>query len=88
MKIIKKIIHYWFAIVSVLSFLVGWGLLAHSLKPAQSSQTSTLTSLSLPALPTIQAYGQGSGNNGSGLNLVSPNNQSSSGFPLLRSGGS
>jgi hypothetical protein len=87
MKIIKTVLHYWFAIISVLSFLVGWGMLAHSLKPIQPTQTTTLNSASLPALPTIQAFGGGSGN-GSGLNFSAPSNQSNVGFPILKTGGS
>jgi hypothetical protein len=85
MKIFKILLHYWFAIISVLSFLVGWGMLAHSLKP---SQTTTVNTSSLRASPTIQAFGNGGGNNGSGLNFLAPNNQSNFGSPLLRSGGS
>lgn len=86
MKIIKKAIHYWFAIVSAISFLVGWGMLAHSLKPIQPTQLS-VNSVSLPALPPIQAFGNDSGN-GSGLDFPAPNSQSNFGFPLLRTGGS
>lgn len=87
MKIIKTVLHYWFAIVSLLSFLVGWGMLAHSLKPIQPAQTTIMNSASLPVLPTIQAFGNGSGN-GSGLNFSAPGNKSNVGFPILRSGGS
>jgi hypothetical protein len=86
MKIIKTVLHYWFALVSILSFLVGWGMLAHSLKPIQSTQnTSASTSISLPALPPIQAFGTGSGN---GLNFSAPSNPSTTFSPRLRTGGS
>jgi hypothetical protein len=88
MKIIKTALHYWFAIVSVVSFLIGWGMLAHSLKPVQPTQTINVNTASLPALPPIQAFGGGNGNGGSGLNFSTPNTQSNSGIPLLRSGGS
>jgi hypothetical protein len=87
MKIIKTALHYWFAIVSVLSFLAGWGMLAHSLKPVQPGQATTANVSSLPSLPPIQAFGGGSGS-GSGLNLAAPSTQSNLGAPLLRSGGS
>ncbi len=87
MKIIRTALHYWFAIVSVVSFLAGWGMLAHSLKPIQPTRTTTLNTASLPALPPIQAF-NGGGQNGSGLNLSPSNNQSNSGFPILRSRGS
>jgi hypothetical protein len=90
MKIIKSALHYWFALVSILSFLVGWGMLAHSLKPVSAaSQASSPGTASLPALPPIQAFGGLTGNNGgSGLNLTVPSNPSTSVFPRLRSGGS
>jgi hypothetical protein len=89
MKIIKTALHYWFAIISVLSFLVGWGMLAHSLKPVQPTQVTNVNTTSLPALPPIQAFGGASGN-GNGLNFSAPSSQSNSnnGFPILRSGGS
>ena len=89
MKIIKTLLHYWFAFISVVSFLVGWGMLAHSLKPVQPTQNTTAAgAVSLPALPPIQAFGGGT----NGLNFSTsnnqPSNQSSSFFPRLRSGGS
>jgi hypothetical protein len=87
MKIIKTALHYWFAIISVLSFLVGWGMLAHSLKPVQPAQTTIVNTASLPALPPIQAFGAGSGN-GNGLNFSAPSSQPNSGTRILRSGGS
>jgi hypothetical protein len=87
MKIIKTLLHYWFAFISILSFLIGWGMLAHSLKPIQPTQNSTASSLSLPALPPIQAFGTGNGS-GNGLVLSAPSNQSSTFRPRLRTGGS
>jgi len=84
MKIIRTALHYWFTIISVLSFLVGWGMLAHSLKPLQPT---TVNTASLLALPPIQAYNAGSGN-GNGLNISASGSRSNIGFPLLRSGGS
>ena len=92
MKITKKFTHYWFVIVSVLSFLAGWGMLAHSLKPVTASQTTTVNNVALPTLAPIQAFGTGgvtTSGTGTGLNLIVPsNNQSNAGFPLLRTGGS
>ena len=87
MKITTKLSHYWFVIISVLSFLVGWGMLAHSLKPIPVSQATTLNIVSLPTLPPIQAFNAGSWN-GSGLNYVAPSTRSNTGSPILRSGGS
>jgi hypothetical protein len=84
MKIIKKALHYWFAVVSVLSFLAGWGMLAHSLKPIQPVSLNNSTLLNLPP---IQAYTPNS-QNGGGSNFPVSNMQSNAGFPRLRSGGS
>jgi hypothetical protein len=91
-KITKRFTHYWFVIVSVMSFLTGWGMLAHSLKPVTASQTTTINSVALPTLVPIQAFGAGgvtTGGTSTGLNLITPsNNQSNVGFPRLRTGGS
>jgi hypothetical protein len=91
MKIFKTALHYWFGFISVLSFLVGWGMLAHSLKPVQPARTTIQNSISLPALPPIQSY-NGGNQNGNGLifsaPLNPPINQSIFGTPRLRSGGS
>ncbi len=89
MKIVKTALHYWIALISVLSFLVGWVMLAHSLKPVQASQAASQNTVALPALPPIQAFGGLTGNNSSsGLNLSAPSNPPVSVFPRLRSGGS
>jgi hypothetical protein len=90
MKIFKKLLHYWIALASVLSFLGGWVILAHSPKPVQS-QPGSVQSVALPDLPPIQAYGSNVNNNG--LNFFSNNNtqsnpQPSAGVPMLRTRGS
>jgi hypothetical protein len=87
MKIIKTALHYWFGFVSILSFLLGWGMLAHSLKPVQPTQAAAINSTSLPALPPIQPFIGGS-QDGNGLSLPAPGNQTVFGVPRLRSGGS
>ena len=56
MKIFRKILRYWIAIASVLSFLGGWVILAHSPKPVQPQTTAPGQPLALPSLPPIQAY--------------------------------
>jgi hypothetical protein len=85
MKITKGILRVWFGIVSVATFLLGWGMLAHSLKPIQpASGQSVQNNLNLPP---IQAFGQDS----SSSSLFSINGDTSlsgSGFPMLRTRGS
>jgi hypothetical protein len=87
MKFFRKLLRYWIAIASVLSFLGGWVILAHSPKPVQPI---TAQASAQPALPPIQAFGSDVNNNG--LGFFSNNSQAipqrSSGFPSLRTRGS
>ena len=87
MRIFRKVLRYWIAIASVLSFMGGWVILAHSPKPVQPV---TVQSAALPTLPPIQAFGDVNNNNGSGF--FSTNSQASppsgTGFPRMRTGGS
>jgi hypothetical protein len=62
-------------------------LLAHSPKPVPPTNTNVINLAPLPTLPPIQGFGLDSGS-GSGLSPFIPNNQPSSGVPLLRTGGS
>jgi hypothetical protein len=93
MKIFRKLLRYWIAIASVLSFLSGWVILAHSPKPVQP-QPVTIQPAALPNLPPIQAYGGTTTNNGvtffSNPAPANPpaNPQPSAGMPLLRTRGS
>ena len=90
MKIIKTALHYWFVIVSVFSFILGWGILAHSLKPVAITQSTSSTSNISPLnLPAIQAFGS---SNGGGLNFSTSSGSTFTNQtavrPHLRSGGS
>jgi hypothetical protein len=88
MKPFRKALRYWFAFASLFSFLGGWIILAHSPKPVLVTKVNSNASYS--NLPPIQAFGQDANNNG--LGFFSSNSQSntqlSSGFPVLRTGGS
>ena len=94
MKIFRKLLRYWIAIASVLSFLGGWVILAHSPKPVQPQAPSVPSSAAVQNLPPIQAYGSNVNNNG--LGFFSNNSQaapqaapqSSLGMPMLRTRGS
>ena len=88
MKLFRKLLRYWMAIASVLSFLLGWVILAHSPKPVP---TVTVQPAVLPNLPPIQAYSStGNNNNGLGFfsNTAPANTQPSQGMPLLTTRGS
>ena len=101
MKLYRKILRYWIGIASVISFLGGWVILAHSPKPVQTtSATSAVQSTALPGLPPIQPY---NATTSSGLTFFStpvPTNppavniqpiqpiQPFQNIPVLRTGGS
>ena len=100
MKLFRKILRYWIGIASVLSFLGGWVILAHSPKPVQfQSSSSAIQPSALPTLPTlppIQAYGATSNNGLTFFSTPAPSNnvqpiqpvQPSQVVPLLRTRGS
>ncbi len=102
MKLFRKLLRYWIGIASVLSFLGGWVILAHSPKPVQSQSTSasSVPPLALPSLPPIQAYGGTSNNGPTFFSTTAPGNSSgnnvqpiqpvqpSQGLPLLSTRGS
>jgi hypothetical protein len=93
MKTYKKILHWWIAIASAMSFLGGWIILAHSPKPVSSTSSASSTSnqASSAYLPTLAPLNLGN-TSGSGLNTNLNNTQTnpglSSGMPLLRTRGS
>jgi hypothetical protein len=91
MKITKRFTHYWFVIVSLLSFLAGWGMLAHSLKPVTSSQTTTVNTTGFPTLAPIEVFNSGNvttNSTSNGLQMVAPTNNQLFNAPILRTGGS
>ena len=49
MKLLKLGLRFWIILTSLITFLVGWVMLAHSPKPVQAATTS-----SLPALSPLQ----------------------------------
>jgi hypothetical protein len=93
MKPYKNFLRYWLAITSVLSFVGGWIIFAHSPKPVQPTTAKGTNSLApLPTLPPIQTFGNTNNNNNNGLGGLfssgSNNNQQGLGFPVMRTGGS
>jgi len=91
MKPFKTTLHLWIVIASMLSFLVGWILLAHAPKPIQPAQNSTVVITPLPTLPPIQFFNNGfapSTFQNSVAPNPQPNPQTTSGIPLLTTRGS
>ncbi len=81
MKAFKGILHIWITLVSIVGFLFGWMILAHSKKPVQTTTASlTTTNVSVQALPTlapIDPFGgsSSSANSGGGFQVFSPSIQ-------------
>jgi hypothetical protein len=100
MKFFRKLLRYWIAVASVLSFLGGWVILAHSPKPVQLQSATSVQPTALPDLPPIQAYGATSSNGLTFFSNPAPTNppasniqpiqpvQPSQGVPFLRTRGS
>jgi hypothetical protein len=89
MKNIKQAIRYWFLGASLASFLGGWLLLAHAPKPIQPQHNSNFSLSSFLGLPSQPGFGfENEGGHRSRTNLNAPRARVSSGFPLLRTGGS
>jgi hypothetical protein len=53
MKFYKKGIRLWITVTSLLSFLVGWAMLAHAPKPAQASSSPEGSVAPLPTLAPL-----------------------------------
>jgi hypothetical protein len=84
MKIYKGFLHFMITLVSVFGFLTGWATLAHSLKPIQPVQKQVLSQLA--PLPPVGQINPSSSS--SGLQFLSPSNNSSSYSPSFMTRGS
>jgi hypothetical protein len=76
----------WIATSSLLGFLGGWALLAHSPKPAQPSQPPALQvqPVELPPLPPMPSFNTSNAN----IQPLQAIPQSSFSLPRMRTGGS
>lgn len=87
MKIWKTLIRVWLTLVSVVSFLVGWIVLAHAPKPNQFSPSNVPAAPKLgpiPSLDQVIASGQPQSQNFFQAQPAPRVSRS----PVLRSGGS
>ena len=87
MKIWKSLIRVWLALISLISFLVGWVVLAHAPKPNQFNPANVPAMPKLNPVPSLdQVMNSDQSQNQNFFNVQSaPPMQSQ---PLLRSGGS
>jgi hypothetical protein len=75
----------WIATSSLLGFLCGWALLAHSPKPAQPSQPPALVQpVELPPLPPMPSFNV----NNTNIQPLPAIPQTSFSLPRMRTGGS
>jgi hypothetical protein len=74
MKLFKLGLRLWIMLTSVLSFLMGWILLAHAPKPVQPSfSTSSPASVdSIPTLAPLPSLDAGNGQNNGNIFQSSP----------------
>lgn len=85
MKFIKVSLRFWITLTSLMSFMIGWAMLAHSPKPLQDG---AVHAAQLPALQPLD-FGNNTNNNGSGFQIFQANSQPRSVFsPMFRTGGS
>jgi hypothetical protein len=95
MRLFKFGLHLWIALTSVLSFLLGWVMLAHAPKPAQNVSSSASSFVTpLPTLAPLSSHGFGNNpNNGnffqsSPFSLQPSTNFAPAPMPIFRTGGS
>ena len=85
MKNTKYGLRIWLAMSSVVGFLGGWALLAHSPKPAQPAQAAPVVEITpLPTLAPLPSFRQRS----QGFQQLPAMPQTRGFMPRLRSGGS
>jgi hypothetical protein len=53
MKLFKFGLRLWIMLISVMSFLMGWIMIAHAPKPIQSSAPSTFNATPIPTLAPL-----------------------------------
>ncbi len=90
MKLFRFGLNLWITVVSLLSFLLGWAVLAHAPKPVQHNRAQ-VTINSPAVLPTLTPLQFGNGNDGT-QNFQPPssnfNNFNSAPGPIFSTGGS
>ncbi len=82
MKLWKSLIRIWLTLASLISFLVGWAVLAHAPKPNQFNPSNVPAAPKLNPVPSLDQL-MNSGEQSQVI--VRPSRQR---MPVLRSGGS
>jgi hypothetical protein len=84
MKLWKNLIRIWLTLASLLSFLVGWVVLAHAPKPNQFKASNVPAMPRLDPVPSLEQV-MHAGQSQQPQIVVRPSQQR---MPVLRSGGS
>lgn len=87
MNLWKNLIRVWLTLASIISFLVGWVVLAHAPKPNQFNPANVPAAPRLPPVPSLNQV-INSGEDGSQNFLQMQRAQPVQRMPILRSGGS
>jgi hypothetical protein len=85
MKLWKTLIRIWLTLASLISFLIGWVVLAHAPKPNQFTASNVPAAPKLDPVPSLNEVMNSSGG-GQAQNFVQIRPVQRS--PILRSGGS
>ena len=89
MKIWKNLIRVWLTIISLISFLVGWVVLAHAPKPNQFNPASVPPAPKLDPVPSLdQVMNSDQSQSQNFFSVQSSQSVPQQQMPLLRSGGS
>ena len=87
MKIWKTVIRIWFTLASLVSFLVGWSVLAHAPKPNQFNLSDVPPMPGLDPVPSLNQV-MFSSQSDDGFFQPQPSQRSNQRALVLRSGGS
>ena len=87
MKLFRFALNIWITLVSILSFLFGWVILAHAPKPVQPTTQQSVSVAPLPTLTPLDSSQFGSNNDFPSFQAPSTA-FSSQPQPIFRTGGS
>jgi hypothetical protein len=89
MKLFRFALNIWITLVSLLSFLLGWVVLAHSPKPVQPSTQPVVNVAPLPTLAPLDSLPPNGNSNPGFQSFQVPNNAFvNAPQPIFRTGGS
>ncbi len=88
MKLWKVLIRIWLTLVSLISFVIGWAVIAHAPKPNQFNPASVPAAPKLNPVPSLDQVINSSNDQSQSFFQQLQSAQSVQRMPVLRSGGS